>query len=299
MFWLCIVLLIIIVLLIFKIYIMKKSAKEISEGLSEKLKDDTNTLISISTNDKSMKELAHKLNTQLKELREQRHRFVQGDMELKTAVTNISHDLRTPLTAIKGYLDLLENEEKSDTVDRYINIIKNRTEVLEQLTEELFRYSIITSPEYDDSTEYLSINSILEESILGYYAILEERNITPTIHIPEQKIIRRLNKAALSRVFSNLINNAIKYSDGDLEITLTEAGEIIFSNTASELNEVQVERLFDRFYTVENARKSTGLGLSIARILVERMNGTITAEYKNNRLSIILRFPNTSNINKK
>ena len=93
---------------------MKKSAKEISEGLSEKLKDDTNTLISISTNDKSMKELAHKRNTQLKELREQRHRFVQGDMELKTAVTNISHDLRTPLTAINGYLDLLENEEKSD-----------------------------------------------------------------------------------------------------------------------------------------------------------------------------------------
>lgn len=299
MFWLCIVLLIIIILLIFKIYIMKKSAKEISEGLSEKLKDDTNTLISISTNDKSMKELAHKLNTQLKKLREQQHRFVQGDVELKTAVTNISHDLRTPLTAINGYLDLLDNEEKSDTVNRYINIIKNRTEVLEQLTEELFRYSIITSPEYDDSTEYLSINSILEESILGYYAILEERNITPTIRIPEHKIIRKLNKAALSRIFSNLINNAIKYSDGDLEITLTKAGEIIFTNTASELNEVQVERLFDRFYTVENARKSTGLGLSIARILVERMNGTITAEYKNNRLSIILRFPNTLNSNKK
>ena len=90
---------------------------------------------------------------------------------------------------------------------------------------------------------------------------------------------------------TNLINNAIKYSDGDLDIILTETGEIIFSNTASDLNEIQVERLFDRFYTVETARKSTGLGLSIARILVEQMNGTITANFENGKLSITIQLP--------
>lgn len=274
---------------------MRKAAKEISEQFSEKLKGDTNTLISISTNDKTMKRLAHSLNIQLKELRAQRHRFVQGDIELKNAVTNISHDLRTPLTAISGYLDLLDGIEKSDTINRYIDIIKNRTEVLKQLTEELFRYSIITSPEYDNTVEYLSINSVLEECILGFYATLQERKITPNIQIPEHKIVRKLNRAALSRIFSNLINNAIKYSDGDLNIILTEMGEIVFSNTASKLSEVQVERLFDRFYTVETARKSTGLGLSIAKILVEQMNGTITAKYENEKLSICILFPNNSN----
>ena len=89
-------------------------------------------------------------------------------------------------------------------------------------------------------------------------------------------------------MFSNLLNNAMKYSDGDLDITLSEEGEIIFTNTASGLNEVQIGKLFDRFYTVEAARKSTGLGLGIARTLIEQMNGTISASYKNNRLSICI-----------
>lgn len=95
----------------------------------------------------------------------------------------------------------------------------------------------------------------------------------------------------MTRIFSNLLNNAIKYSDGNLDIILDDDGNITFSNTASEMTEVQVERLFDRFYTLENARKSTGLGLSIARILIEQMNGTITAEYKEGKLYIYLFLP--------
>lgn len=294
MFWLCIALLMVIVLCLIKILLMRKSAKEISEEFSEKLKNDTNTLIAISTNDKVMKTLAYNLNTQLKELREQRHRFQQGDLELKSAITNISHDLRTPLTAISGYLDLLDNVEKSEAAERYIEVIRNRTEALKQLTEELFSYSVITSPEYDNSVESVAVNGILEESILGFYAALQERNITPHISMTENKVVRKVNKAALSRIFSNLLNNAIKYSDGDLHITLTDAGKIIFSNTASNLSEVDVKKLFDRFYTVENARKGAGLGLSISRILIEQMNGTISAQYESGRLSICMQLPEAS-----
>lgn len=291
MFWLCVALILVIISLLIKILLMKKSAKEISNEFYEKLKDNTNTLISISANDKAMKELANNLNIQLKDLRKQRHRFQQGDLELKSAVTNISHDLRTPLTAISGYLDLLDNAEKSEEVTHYIEVIRNRTEVLKQLTEELFSYSVITSPEYDNSLELIAINGILEESILGFYAALQERKITPNIFITQNKIIRKVNRAALTRIFSNLINNAIKYSDGDLNITLTDTGEIVFSNNASKLSEVDVKRLFDRFYTVENARKSTGLGLSISRILIEQMNGTISAKYENGKLNICLQLP--------
>jgi hypothetical protein len=180
---------------------------------------------------------------------------------------------------------LLEQEEKSDTVERYIGIIANRTEVLKQLTEELFRYSIIITTE-EHEKEQVVINTVLEESIAAFYAALKEKEITPNIHLPGIKVSRYLDRSALSRVFSNLLNNAIKYSDGDLDITLSETGEIIFSNMASGLNDVQVGKLFDRFYTVEAARKSTGLGLAIARTLVEQMNGTIYAAYENDRLSI-------------
>ena len=199
--------------------------------------------------------------------------------------------MRTPITAISGYLDLLDREEKSDSVNRYIEIIKNRIEAMKQLTEEMFQYSIVISAEYDLPIDSLLINNVLEESILEFYGVLQQKKITPNISITENKIVRKVNRVALSRIFSNLISNAIKYSDGDLEICLTDAGKIIFSNSASNLTDMEVERLFDRFYTVENARKSTGLGLSISRILIDKMNGEISAQYKNGRLSICVQLP--------
>jgi hypothetical protein len=280
-------LLLIIIALCIKIYLLQKAAKEIEEAFADRLITDTNTLIAISSRDKHMRKLANAINIQLRELREERHRFVQGDAELKNAVTNISHDLRTPLTAICGYLELLEQEEKSETVERYLDIIADRTEVLKQLTEELFRYSVILTTE-EHEKEQVVLNTALEESIAAFYAALKEKGITPNIYLPEGKVSRYLDRSALSRVLSNLLNNAMKYSDGDLDITLSETGEITFSNMAHGLNEVQVGKLFDRFYTVEAARKSTGLGLAIARTLVEQMNGTIYATYENGRLSIFI-----------
>ena len=296
-FWLLVVigiLLIIIFSLVIKLFFVHKTVREIEAQFTERLMTETNTLIDISHRNKIMCGFAKRLNTELRKLRKERHRFQQGDLELKNAVTNISHDLRTPLTAISGYLDLLDNAEKSEEAERYIKVIRNRTEVLRQLTEELFCYSVVTSPEYDNDVEFVSVNSVLEESILGFYAVLQERNITPNISMPENKVFRKVNRAALSRIFSNLLNNAIKYSDGDLNITLNDTGEITFSNTASDLSEVDVKKLFDRFYTVENARKSTGLGLSISRILIEQMKGTISAQYKNGKLSICIWLPDVS-----
>lgn len=273
-----------------KILILQKVAEEIADAFADRLQTDTNTLIDISSRDKHMRRLTDTVNIQLRKLRAEHHRFRQGDTELKNAVTNISHDLRTPLTAICGYLDLLEKEEKTETVKRYIDIIRSRSEMLTLLTEELFQYSVILAKESDMGREPVVLNKVLEESIAAAYTALNERNIVPRIQMPEEKVVRMLDHAALSRVFSNLLNNAIKYSEGDLEITLRESGEIIFTNTARGLNEVEVGKLFDRFFTVESARKSTGLGLTIARHLIEQMGGSISAEYDNGRLSIWIFF---------
>lgn len=278
-----------------KILILQKAAEEIADAFADRLQTDTNTLIDISSRDKHMRHLADTVNIQLQKLRTEHHRFRQGDTELKNAVTNISHDLRTPLTAICGYLALLEKEEKTETVKRYIDIIRNRSEMLTLLTEELFRYSVILSKDSDIAREPVVLNKVLEESIAAAYATLNERNIVPGIQMPEEKVVRMLDRAALSRVFSNLLNNAIKYSEGDLEITLRETGEIIFTNTAHGLNEVEVGKLFDRFFTVESARKSTGVGLTIARYLTEQMGGNISAEYDKGRLSIWIFFREINN----
>lgn len=292
------ILLLIIFVLLAKVCFLHRSAQEIADAFRNRLTADTNTLIDISTRDPYMRKLAADINVQLRLLRKERHRYQQGDMELKEAVTNISHDLRTPLTAINGYLDLLEREEKSETVQRYLSQIQNRTEVLKDLTEELFRYSVVISSVTDMQVEQVNLNGVLEESIASFYVALTERGITPTINIPEKRIIRNLNKTAMLRVFSNLLNNAIKYSDGDLAIFLLESGEVIFTNTATGLNEIQVGKLFDRFFSVEAARNSTGLGLAISKALVEQMNGTISAQYKDNRLSIHITFLSDKGRNK-
>ena len=279
--------------LLIKIHLLRKAARETAAAFAEILHTDTNTLISISSRDKYMRELASAINEQLRELRSLRHKYTQGDAELKTAITNISHDLRTPLTAICGYLDLLGREEKSPEVQRYLDIISERTELMKSLTEELFRYSVIladNSENAGEETEDISVNRVLEESVIGFYAALTERGITPDVSITETDVTRNVSKASLTRVFSNIISNAIKYSDGDLDITMTEDCTITFANTAKSLTKVQTERLFDRFYTVEAGRNSTGLGLSIARTLVERMGGTIGAEYDENKLIITIKL---------
>lgn len=283
------ILLFIIFVLVAKVYFLRKSAQEIDEAFRDRLTADTNTLIDISTRDLYMRKLAADINVQLRLLRKERHRYQQGDLELKEAVTNISHDLRTPLTAISGYLDLLEGEDKSETVKRYLSQIQNRTEVLKNLTEELFRYSVVTSSQ-ELKLERIDVVRALEESLLSFYAVMQERGIRPDIRLPEHPVYRVLDVGATGRIFSNIISNALKYSDGDLSIVMKEDGCITFTNTAHNLNAVTVGRLFDRFYTVEASRNSSGLGLAIAKMLIERMGGTIHAKFESQSLSITIIF---------
>lgn len=280
-----------IVGLVLKLRLLKKAALEIKEAFQDRVHMDTNTLIDLSSNDPSMRELANVLNAELRKLRAERHRFQQGNSEIQQAIINISHDLRTPLTAMLGYLELLETIETTKEAQRYIGIVKNRAEILTQLTEELFDYSTVITKKQAIEVQPVNVKSVLEESLSAFYLALQEQKITPNIQMPKQDVIRTLDPVALLRVFSNLLSNVIKYSDGDLEITLSEEGEIVFCNTANELDKVQVAQLFHRFYTVDTTRKSTGLGLAISRSLIEEMNGTIMANYENSRLSIRLLLP--------
>ena len=285
----CVLALCVLTLLIY-LLILRSSIREVAEELEEKLRTDTNTLISISTGDSSVQLLASRINAQLQALRKERLKLQTGNDELTTAVTNISHDLRTPLTAICGYLDLLEQEPQSEKSGRYLAVIRERTDAMRSLTEELFRYSVITATADELDMQAVRLNDILEQSLAGFYGALSARGITPEIRMPEAAVIRELDAAALRRIFDNILSNAVKYSDGDLAVSLLPDGTVTFSNSAPSLSRVQAERLFDRFYTVETARNSTGLGLSIAKLLTEKMGGTITAEYESGHLQICSAF---------
>ncbi len=286
---LCGILLILNFILVLKILFMKKDLDELVIEFRNCLKKETNNLLTLPTHDYHVRKIASEINSELKLLRKQRHSYMNGDRELKEAVTNISHDLRTPLTAIYGYLDLLESEDKSEDVKFYIDQIQNRTDAMKQLTEELFRYSVITST-WEENSQDVVLNKALEECLLSYCGAFAQQNIEPTVEIPNRAVHCRIDLAAFNRIVGNILSNVLKYSDGDLNVKLYADGTILFTNSAKDLTPVMVERLFDRFYTVETGRNSTGLGLSIAKLLTERTGGQISAVYEEGKLTISLRF---------
>lgn len=288
---LCAVLALAVLLLVWKIVLLRRSAQALRRGVQERLETDTNTLLSIPSRDRAMCRLASDLNGQLRLLRRERQRHQQGDQALKEAVAGVSHDLRTPLTAICGYLDLLEREEKSAAAERYLAQVRNRTDRLQELMEEFFQYTVTLSSEGGLVLEELSLNRAVEEALAAWYAVLMERDISPQVRLPDAPVIRRLDAAALGRILSNILSNAVKYSGGDLAVTLDEDGALTFSNSAPGMTPVLVQRLFDRYFTVETGRRAGGLGLCISRELAEKMGGEIAASCQEEVLTVCLRFP--------
>lgn len=273
-----------------RLVLLRRDTAAVCRALGARLAQESGAPITTGSGDRHVRRLVAALNTQLALLEGQRRRYLEGDLALEEAVTGVTHDLRTPLTAIRGYLDLLEGAELPADAERYLGFIRGRVEAMGLLTEELFRYSVARSAG-EPHLEPVCLNGALEESVAGFYAALKGRGIEPVIRMPRERVVRRLDRAALARVFNNLLSNALRYSGGDLEIVLEEDGSLCFSNSAPGLDEVQVGRLFDRFFTVEDARESAGLGLAIARTLVERMGGGIGAGYRAGRLVIRLTFP--------
>lgn len=281
-FWgyLCLIIVFLISFVLFvKNIMLKKSIKEIKEMITFSANTDTNSIITVSSSDKDIKKLANTLNIELKKIRKKEIEYKVGNQELKKIITNISHDLRTPLTAIKGYIDLIKNNNESDKQYEYMEIIERKTNDVIVLTEQLFDFSKTMDLEINIKKEKNKINNILEEAIANYYVVFKEKNIKPKIEITEKNIYRNIDRNTILRVFENILSNVYKYSNGDFKVVLDENGKIIFSNKATSLDATTVEKIFNRYYTVQNAKKSTGVGLSIAKQLVELNGGTINAKY--------------------
>ncbi len=273
-----------------KVWLLRRGAKALRLDLSQKLREDTNTLLSLPCRDRELRRLASSLNEELRLLRKERLRYQQGDRELKEAVVNVSHDLRTPLTALSGYVELLKGEHLSPAGQRYLIQIEDRAQAMQAMTEELFRYSL-AAEETALTLEPVDLRAAVEEALLSFYGAFQQKGVVPQLSLPQGPVTRQLDKVALSRVLGNILTNALKYSPGELAVALSPAGVLTFSNPAPGLDPVSAGRLFHRFYTVESSAQSTGLGLSIARELTQRLGGTISARWESGRLQVELTFP--------
>lgn len=287
---LIILLIFVCIFLIVKVFLLKKTIREIEKSFTYILESDTNNIVTISSLDKDIKNLTINLNKNLIELRKQKLQYKNGNQELKKIITNISHDLRTPLTVINGYIDLLQKENKNVEQERYIETIKEKIYELKELTEQLFEFSKTVDVNLELKKEQCCINDILVESLANYYNQFKEKNIIPKITISNKKINKCLNRSAIIRIFENILSNVLKYSNGNFEVILNDEGIITFSNKAKSLDGITVQKIFDRYFTVENAKESTGIGLAIAKQLTELNGGKITAEYVNEYLNIKLYF---------
>ena len=288
-------LIVICIALTIKLYFMKKSVKEIEAGLKNILKSDTNNLITISSSEKNIKKLATSLNIELKTIRKQKLQYENGNQELKKLVTNISHDLRTPLTAIKGYIDLIEKDKLSKNQEKYLNIIQKKTDELTELTEQLFDFSKTIDSDIKISKEKCNINEILEEVLASYYVIFKEKGIEPQISMCSENVYKKLNKASIIRIFENILSNISKYCVNNFKVELKDDGTIIFANKVKDglLDATTVQKIFDRYFTVENAKKSTGIGLYLCKKLCLRLNHEIKIS-SNEKTTVTIIFHHSS-----
>ena len=274
------------IFLILKLCLIKHSIKEIENSFTYILKADTNNMITISSSDKDIKNLTININNNLTDLRKQTLQYKSGNQELKNIITNILHDLRTPLTAIKGYIDLIQQGDLSNKQKQYLKIVEKKSDELAELTKQLFEFSKLMDIDIELKKERCCINEILEETLASYYNIFKEKNIIPKVSICDNKIYKTINRISIIRVFENILSNVLKYSNGDFKVIMNENGAIIFSNKAPSLDATTVEKIFERYFSVENAKESTGIGLSIAKKLIELNNGSIKATYCNGYLII-------------
>ena len=287
----CIVLAVTVIVLLVKVVLLERAFKEIGDQVKDHMDGTNSSIFQLSTSNKEARKLANDLNGALQELHAERVFLKDGDKRMKENVTAISHDLRTPLTAINSYVDLLGNETDESKRKEYLERIKGRTSELKDMTGELFKYSVSSDTQYDSrlSNEDIDLKSIIESSLISFYKEFTSKGIDPETDFPSEKVIISGNRKTLMRIFDNVFSNVAKYATS-LSVKLTSDGIVTVSNDAPDLTPVQVSKLFDKYYTVTDGTDSTGLGLSIAKDLVGRMDGSISAGLNGGILAITIRF---------
>ena len=291
---LVIILIIIIFILITYLFLIKKEIKRISHNLDEILNIDSNEILHGEFSNKELNELLLKINKMITYVRHKKLDLERKNNSLKKEITNITHDLRTPLTSSLGYIDLiLKSNLSKEEQERELKIVENRLLRLEELINSFFEFSIITIDNKKIDMEQTNLVAVVEECISHYYDDFtrEKRKVVFVNDIKKYNILS--NAEILKRIIDNLISNSLKHSNRDLIIKLSKKNDIrlSFENDIIDTN-IDIEHIFDEFYTsdISRTKGNTGLGLAIAKEFTEMLGGNISANKLKNKLIIKISF---------
>ncbi|MGL4798653.1 MAG: sensor histidine kinase [Cellulosilyticaceae bacterium] len=269
-------------LLIIYIYILKREVRHISKQLTRCKEGSGKKNIDMTLIDKDIEALAVTINEYITFQENHKIDIEVRERQLKDSIASISHDLRTPLTSIKGYHGLLKNTPFSKEDAEYMDIIHKKVTMLETLINDFFELSIYESDTYQMDMKSVDLTAITTEVLMEHYNMIHTSAITFTAHIPNTPLYICGDRIACERIIQNLISNMLRYATHEALLTLKRENNkiyLIMKNRAEEISEEVIRNMFDRFYKSDQSRshKGTGLGLYIVKTLVDKMNGTVSA----------------------
>ena len=281
------------VILLFLLIMQKREMRHIARQLQEIKNQNTNFLLHSLTGMKDSQPLINEINAFLKETRQIQVDYRIKSHDLEQMLTNISHDLRTPLTSALGYIGILQQKAPGQEEKRELEIVEKRLLRLEELIDSFFEFSKIISKGEPPATSALNLVSVLEEAMIHYYDDYCAARREIIFQCQQHKLTVHSNQNMLLRIFDNLIGNALKHGTGNLTISVEtdSAVKICFSNQLSNAD-MDTGRVFDEFYTTDISRTkgNTGLGLAIAKQFTHMLGGSIRADYDGETFRVTVEF---------
>lgn len=284
-----------IIILLIWLFIIRRNINEATEELSRMRDEDYNRQLRLTLMDRSVEKLAVEINKNIDYQKSLKLETEHSRQNIKQSVSDIAHDLRTPLTVIKGNLQMLEKEELSSKAKECLRISEQKADTLKEMVDEFFEMSVLESDSGAVNSEKIDIVGFLAEFIIENETLIREKGLTPEINFPDKSIYVTADRKMLGRVFSNLMTNILKYAEERFFLMVEDADEgcrIKLGNEVKNPESIDVERIFDRTYRADKARSigGAGLGLYIAKLLVEKQKGTIDAKLDGDDLVFCIRL---------
>lgn len=286
--------------LILKLVGLYVQIHRITKQLDDFISERTHKILDVSLSDPFLESMAANINRSIYLQEKMRINEVQRERAIRDDIANISHDLRTPLTAMIGYLSLSKEEKDFLQKSLYIDIALQKAMSLQSLVDNFFEMSYIDSDACQIQLISLDLNKIIRDELLASYCEFENHSITPLIELPEHPVMILGNELAIERIIQNLIANAISYSTGQIEVCLKmkgEGAELIVRNSSHFISDQEREKIFNRFYRASTERISghAGLGLYIAKQLILKQGGSVRSDYKDGMFAIIVYLQSLDN----